>query len=100
MCIGVPRQLSSVEGHSGRSVDGLVVDLSLLAGEVAAGEWVLVHAGTAAHRLDEAEAFVVRDALAAADAAARGLPFEHLLADLVEREPVLPPHLAPAGDRR
>lgn len=99
MCIGVPRQLASVEGHSGRSVDGAMVDLSLLGGEVAAGAWVLVHSGTAVHRLEEAEALAVRDALAAADAAARGLPFEHLLADLIAREPTLPPHLLADGDR-
>jgi hydrogenase expression/formation protein HypC len=100
MCIGAPRKLASVEGHLARSLEGLEVDVSLVAGEVAAGDWVLVHAGTAVRRLDECEALAVRDALAAADAAARGLPFEHLLADLIEREPVLPPHLAHGGDRK
>ncbi len=94
MCIGAPRKLASVDGHVARSVEGLVLDVSLLAGDVAAGDWVLVHVGTAVRRLEEQEALAVRDALAAADAAARGLPFEHLLADLIEREPTLPPHLA------
>jgi hydrogenase expression/formation protein HypC len=43
--------------------------------------------------LDALEARQIADALLAVTAAASGQPFEHLLADLIEREPELPAHL-------
>jgi len=48
------------------------------------------------HIIDAEEARLVRDALRAVAAAAEGAPFEHLLSDLIEREPVLPAHLQQA----
>lgn len=94
MCIGVPRQLLTVDGHWGRHEAG-AVDLALVAGSVRPGDWVLVHAGTAVSTLAPDEALLIEQALLAADAATRGLPFDHLFADLVDREPELPAHLRP-----
>jgi hydrogenase expression/formation protein HypC len=69
------------------------VDVSLLEGTPAPGDWLLVHVGIGIRALEAAEAQQIADALRAVDAAARGQPFEHLIADLIDREPELPPHL-------
>ncbi len=99
MCIGIPRQLSTVlpDGMTGEWTDGDEsdrVNLGLLEG-VAVGDWVLVHSGIALHVVEPEEAHLVRDALRAAMLAGQGQAFDHLLADLVDREPELPPHLKP-----
>lgn len=70
---------------------------TLLIGDVAAGDWVLVHVASAVRGLGADEAHAIRDALLAVERAAAGEPFEHLIADLVDREPQLPPHLRPGG---
>jgi hydrogenase expression/formation protein HypC len=54
----------------------------------------MVHVDQAVARLSADEARLIRDALAGAAAAAAGEPWEHLFADLVDREPTLPDHLA------
>lgn len=64
-----------------------------LTGPVPIGGHVLVHLGSAIRILDEEEARQIADALAAVAAAAAGQPFDHLLADLIDREPQLPPGL-------
>ncbi len=58
MCLAIPMRVVSVEGASGTVELGGVkqpVNFSLLP-EVAPGEYVIVHAGFALERLDEAEA--------------------------------------------
>jgi hydrogenase expression/formation protein HypC len=99
MCLGVPMQVVTAgtgwadcrNGDAIRRVD------TLLLGDVASGDWVLVHVASAVRLLDAAEARAIRDALLAIERAAAGEPFEHLIADLVDREPQLPPHLRPGG---
>lgn len=99
MCLGVPMQVVSAgigwadcrNGDAIRRID------TLLLGDVVAGEWVLVHVASAVRRLEAPEARAIRDALLAVQRAAAGEPFEHLIADLVDREPQLPPHLRPGG---
>jgi len=66
---------------------------TLLLDRVAEGDFVLVHATNAVRVIDAEEARLVTDALHAVMAAARGETFEHLVADLIDREPELPPHL-------
>ena len=100
MCIGVPMQVSVVsgagtavcvggqEGSGARTVDTLLLD-----SPARPGDWLLVHVGVAIRALDAEEARQIADALRAVTAAAAGEPFEHLLADLIDREPQLPPHL-------
>lgn len=99
MCLGVPMQVLAAgpgwadcrNGDATRRVDTLLLDA------VALGDWVLVHVSSAVRALDKAEALAIRDALLAIERAAAGQPFEHLLADLIDREPQLPPHLRPGG---
>lgn len=58
MCLAVPGQVIQVEGKSGK-VDFLGVQRQVqldLVPEAVAGDWVLVHAGFAIHRIDEEEA--------------------------------------------
>jgi hydrogenase expression/formation protein HypC len=78
-------------GDATRRVDTLLLDA------VVPGDWVLVHVSSAVRAIDESEARAIRDALLAVERAVVGAPFEHLLADLIDREPQLPPHLRPGG---
>ena len=99
MCLGVPMQVAATgpgwadcrNGDMLRRVDTLLVE------PVAPGDWVLVHVASAVRTLDESEALAIRGALLAVERAAAGQAFEHLLADLIDREPQLPPHLRPGG---
>lgn len=96
MCIGVPMKVISTAAGSAqcmvdseqRSVSTLLIDEP-----VVEGTWLLVHHDTAIRTISAEEARLVRDALAAVLAAAEAQPFEHLIADLIDREPQLPPHL-------
>lgn len=99
MCLGVPlkvsRRLSAdtvlcTGGNTGLERRVLV---SLLDAPPDPGDWLLVHVDVAIRPLAAAEAQQIGRALEAVDAAARGRPFEHLLADLIDREPALPAHL-------
>jgi len=100
MCVGLPMQVSSCEiagavvcVPAGGGVVTRHVDTLLLETPPRPGDWLLVHVGVAIRLLEEDEARQITDALRAVTAAAAGEPFEHLLADLIEREPELPPHL-------
>ena len=112
MCIGVPMRI--IEQHDGWAwcesgltsgppsgfgggAQGERVDMRLVA-PAAPGDWALVFLGTARELMDEAQALQVLDALRALDAARRGETVDHLFADLVDREPQLPPHLRPTAD--
>ena len=106
MCLGVPMQVRSVP-VAGAAVCALdqqdcgtrTVDTLLLDRPARPGDWLLVHVGVAVRALDAEEARQIADALRAATAAAAGEPFEHLLADLIDREPELPPHLRQRDER-
>ncbi|MBT0664074.1 HypC/HybG/HupF family hydrogenase formation chaperone [Geobacter pelophilus] len=59
MCLGVPMQVVSVDGTDAvAEIDGVRRDASLmlLDEEVKVGDYVIVHAGFAISKLDEAEA--------------------------------------------
>jgi hydrogenase expression/formation protein HypC len=59
MCVGVPMQVVSIDGDDAvAEIDGVrrAASLMLLAEPVAVGDYVIVHAGFAISRLDEAEA--------------------------------------------
>jgi hydrogenase assembly chaperone HypC/HupF len=103
MCIGVPLQVQAVEGEGEFALcaDGDVqerLDLRLV-GPQAVGTWVLSFQGAARRVLDAEEAAQIRAALQALHAALHGdaASIDVLFADLVNREPQLPPHLVPAG---
>jgi hydrogenase expression/formation protein HypC len=89
-------QVISVDDLMARCVaDGQLRDvrLALVGGEVRPGGHLLVHADTAIRQLDADEAELISNALRAVLAASSGASFDHLIADLVDREPPLPDHL-------
>ena len=99
MCLGLPMRvhalLPSGAALCGAHGDGATrtIESSLLDQPPRVGDWLLVHADVAIRALEAVEARQITDALQAVLAAAAGEPFEHLLADLIDREPRLPPHL-------
>lgn len=101
MCLGIPLQLRTFQAPglalcapAGRPGELRPVETALLAQPPQPGDWLLVHVNVAIRALAPEEAGQISDALLAVTAAANGQPFEHLLADLINREPQLPPHLA------
>jgi len=95
MCVGVPMTVISTEGVTAlceRRAEQRRVSTALI-GEVAIGDRLLVFIDSAIRRLDPDEAQQIDDALDGLAAAIEGRPFEHLFADLIDREPELPAHL-------
>lgn len=66
---------------------------TLLVGRQPPGARLLVHIDSAVRVLEDAEAEAIDRALDGLTAAAEGRAFEHLFADLIDREPQLPEHL-------
>jgi hydrogenase expression/formation protein HypC len=98
MCLGLPVEVLSVEGHAARcrAGDGAIVDVDVaLVAPVVPGEWLLSFLGAARGRLEAEEAARIARALGALDAIGRGEPFDvrHYFPDLVDREPELPEFL-------
>lgn len=100
MCLGIPMQVQSIPSwgialcrtdNAGATPQR--VETSLLPQAPRTGDWLLVHVNIALRTLEEAEARQISDALLAVNRAAAGESFEHLLGDLIDREPRLPPHL-------
>ncbi len=95
MCIGVP--MTIVDGDDVTAVAERYGERkrvsTLLLGALVPGTKVLVHLDTAMRVLDEEEAILIDNALTGLAAAVEGRDFDHLFADLVDREPQLPEHL-------
>jgi hydrogenase expression/formation protein HypC len=66
---------------------------AMLLGELRPGAWILAYQGSALRELTEDEVRHTNDALDALDAAMAGGDVDRFFADLVGREPTLPPHL-------
>jgi hydrogenase expression/formation protein HypC len=99
MCVGLPLRIITVDGLTAQAAPlkggrAETIDLALV-GACAPGDHLLTHLGVAIRPLDADEARLIADALEAVTLAARGQTFEHLLADLIDREPELPAHLRP-----
>lgn len=100
MCIGIPMQV--IEDGDGqalcRAADGVHrIDMSLV-GPVPAGGWVMVFLGAAREAISAEQARKSADAIEALGKVMRGEGgFEHLFADLIDREPELPDFLRPAA---
>ena len=96
MCVGLPMRVIEVDGGMAlceRRGERARLDAMLLA-DVAPGDFVLAFQGRALRVLDAAEAAQTDDALDALDAVMRGdADAGGHFADLVGREPELPPHL-------
>jgi hydrogenase expression/formation protein HypC len=95
MCIGTPLRLLDGGEFEARGAgrDGVRVLSLLLTGALPAGAWVLAQGNLAIRVIDAGEAALINDALAACEAAERGEDFEAGFADLIGREPQLPPWL-------
>lgn len=102
MCLGLPMRIQSVDGAFALcAADGRTerVDLVLVP-DAGVGDHVLVFQGTARQLLDAEEARRIAEALAGVAAIMAGEAdaalIDRAFADLADREPVLPPHLAAA----
>jgi len=100
MCIGTPLRVVRTEAGVAWCVNGsraARVDLALV-GEQAVGAWVLAYQGSAVRTLTDDEAQQMTAALDALAAVLAGeVNVDAYFADLIDREPTLPPHLAPSG---
>jgi len=103
MCIGIPMQV--IETGRGRALcrDGNSqswVDTRLVDG-ADTGTWLLVFAGAAREIISSERAAQVAAAVQALQASAQGDTdaIDALFADLVNREPTLPPHLQPEVEK-
>lgn len=99
MCIGIPMQVVETAPGLAMCRDGeqlCRVDTRLVE-PVSPGTWLLVFAGAAREVIPEERAAQVSAALQALAAGIQGDTdaVDALFADLVNREPVLPPHLQP-----
>ncbi|MEO0411341.1 MAG: HypC/HybG/HupF family hydrogenase formation chaperone [Pseudomonadota bacterium] len=95
MCLGIPMQVVEADDTSALCVWGdrqETVSLALT-GPANIGQHVLVYLGSAIRLLEPLEAKQIANALEAVNNAANGESFDHLIADLIDREPQLPPHL-------
>lgn len=103
MCLGIPMQVQEVQGTfalcSGPHGQGRI-DM-LLVSDAQPGDWVLTFLGAGREIIDAARAQQVNDALDGLGAVTNGDHDETALnnlldvafADLINREPELPPHL-------
>jgi hydrogenase expression/formation protein HypC len=99
MCVGLPMQILEPRGRRAlASFGGETRDIDLsLVGPQAAGAWVLVFLDAAREVISAEQAQKTHDALKAVALVMQGeTSIDHLFADLIGREPELPPHLRPA----
>ncbi|MER2605544.1 MAG: HypC/HybG/HupF family hydrogenase formation chaperone [Siculibacillus sp.] len=95
MCLGIPMFVVEGDDFSAlceRGDERRRVSM-LLIGAQPIGTRVLVHIDSAIRVLDDAEADLIENALQGVAAALEGRAFDHLFADLVDREPQLPDFL-------
>ncbi|MDR0771448.1 MAG: HypC/HybG/HupF family hydrogenase formation chaperone [Burkholderiales bacterium] len=99
MCVGIPMQVTEAgemvvwcEARDGGRRERINM---LLVGDQAPGTWVLTFQGSALRVMTPEEAAQVSDALLALAQTMDGdtSQLDRLFADLVDREPPLPPHL-------
>lgn len=100
MCLGVPLQLTAVDGICGEALEGgrpALIDLSLTP-RAQPGDWILCFLGVAREVLDPDEAAKIMAALGGLRALMAGGELGTAFADLDARAPQLPPHLQAAHD--
>jgi hydrogenase expression/formation protein HypC len=100
MCIGMPLQVTRMDGHHAWcEADGQRERLDMaLVGPQPPGTWVLAFHGTARHVLTPQDAAHARAGRQALAAVMRGHgEVDAFFADLVGRTPELPAHLLPAS---
>lgn len=95
MCLGVPMTIIETDDVSAlceRRGERRLVSVLLL-DRPPVGAKVLVFIDNAVRLLDALEARQIDDAIDGLAAACNGEDFDHLFADLIDREPELPEHL-------
>lgn len=100
MCVGIPMQLTAIDGIAGHATDkgtAQLLDLSLLP-QAQVGDWVLGFLGTAREILPESEALLILKALDGMSSIMAGGDAGDAFADLDNRTPQIPPHLQAALD--
>ncbi len=98
MCVGIPLQIESCDGLTAVASDGArteTLDMALV-GAQPEGTWVLSFLGAAREVITEDEAKLIGDALSGLERVMAGGDLGDAFADLDERTPSLPPHLAAA----
>ena len=98
MCLGVPMTIIETDDVSAlceRRGERRLVSVLLL-DRPPVGAQVLVFIDNAVRLLDAVEARQIDDAIDGLAAACNGEDFDHLFADLIDREPELPEHLRQA----
>lgn len=100
MCIGIPMQVIEPGPHYAlcrANGETRQIDMALV-GEQPEGTWVLVFLDAAREVVSAGDAAKIFDALKALSLVMQGeTSVDHLFADLIGREPELPPHLKPQG---
>jgi hydrogenase expression/formation protein HypC len=95
MCLGVPMTIVETNDMTAlceRRGEQRLVSVLLL-DRPPVGAKVLVFIDNAVRLLDAVEAEQIDNAIDGLEAACNGESFDHLFADLIDREPQLPPHL-------
>jgi hydrogenase expression/formation protein HypC len=95
MCLGLPMTIVETDGMSALcEFRGEQRRVSvLLLSNPPVGAKVLIYIDTAIRLLDEEEARLIADAIQGLGAALNGEDCDRFFADLIDREPQLPPHL-------
>ena len=96
MCIGIPMQVQeSFAGYAICLASGVEHQIdTMLVGEQPVGTWLLTFLNTAREVISAQQAAQINDALSALELVIQGnSDVDHLFADLINREPQLPPHL-------
>jgi len=98
MCLSIPMQVVTVLSEHLAHCQGMgqqrSIDMSLV-GEQPVGTWVVTFLDAARELVGEDEALKITNALQAVDLAMHsdGTGIGRLFADIIDREPQLPPHL-------
>lgn len=98
MCVGIPLRIESCDGLIATACNDTrteTLDLSLV-GPQPEGTWVLGFLGAARAVITEEEARLIESALSGLERLMAGGDLGDAFADLDERTPQLPPHLAAA----
>ncbi len=100
MCVGVPMQITAIDGIAATTTNGQhveVIDLSLTP-DAQVGDWLLTFLGAAREVITEDEAHKISAALNGLKSLMQGGDLGDAFADLEETGPRLPAHLQAALD--
>ena len=100
MCVGVPMQITSIDGIAANTTNGKhveLIDLSLTP-DAEVGDWLLTFLGASREIITADEARKISAALDGLRAVMQGGEVGDAFADIETRGPQLPPHLQAAFD--